>query len=339
MRNLAILGDLHFAIQNGNNNYNYWFEKFLSETFFPYLQENDIKTIFQTGDQFHHRKHTSHYSLYECKRYFYDKMREYNINYISLIGNHDTVHKNEIKTNSPKILLREYDFKIIDEPCEIEIYDNKICVIPWICKDNCEQSLDLINNTNALICFGHFEISGFSMYKGIKSKEGLSVSLFDKFSYVFSGHYHYRSIQNNIHYVGTPWQLTWNDFGDVKGFHIFDLKKHRLHFIENPNKLFHKINYPNEYDISLLKNSNVIIYTDDKDDINFQQYVDTINEIGPNDIVIEETIKEIDNEMELGDDTPSTIRNYVDHINLKLDKNKMKLMLLELYEEALLVEL
>jgi DNA repair exonuclease SbcCD nuclease subunit len=335
---IVILGDLHFGIQNGAKHFNYWFEKFLNDTFFPYLVTNNIKYVVQVGDAFHHRKQTSHHALYECKRYFFDRLQELGVIYYGLIGNHDTVHKNEIKTNSPKILLREYKFNIIDEPMEIDIEGIKLCMLPWICKDNSEDTIKLISTTTSDICFGHFEISGFSMYRGIKNKEGLQVSLFDKFEYVFSGHFHYRSQSNNIYYVGTPWQLTWNDFGEVKGFHTFDLSSRKLEFVENPYKMFHKIYYGEEYDISNIKNSYVRILVKERDS-EFESYITKISDMSPVDYIIEDQMDYIEQEVDINDDTPTIIKSYIDSSHMKkLNVDTMKSMMMNLYEEALAVE-
>ena len=103
--------------------------------------------------------------------------------------------------------------------------------------------MDTLKLTEATICMGHFEIEGFQMYRGAPSHDGLEPKMFDKFDMVFSGHYHHKSSRKNIHYLGNPYELTWQDYDDPRGCHIFDLKTHELEFIQNPNRMFIKIVY------------------------------------------------------------------------------------------------
>ena len=98
--------------------------------------------------------------------------------------------------------------------------------------------LIMVAPTNAEIApvevvFGHFEIAGFTMHRGMTSEEGLSRDLFRKFEFTFSGHYHHKSDANDIYYLGNPYQLTWQDYGDPRGFHLFDIDSKELTFIQN----------------------------------------------------------------------------------------------------------
>jgi len=58
MNKIALLGDTHFTFKNGDKNFNNYFEKFYTNIFFSYLKENNITTVFQSGDIFDNRKHT-----------------------------------------------------------------------------------------------------------------------------------------------------------------------------------------------------------------------------------------------------------------------------------------
>ena len=60
---------------------------------------------------------------------------------------------------------------------------------------------------------------------------------------VFSGHYHHKSDDGHVYYLGNPYELTWNDYKDPRGFHLFDLESRELEFIVNPYTLFERIEY------------------------------------------------------------------------------------------------
>ena len=69
-------------------------------------------------------------------------------------------------------------------------------------------------------------------------------SVFDKFDQVFSGHFHTRIYSNgNIHYLGNPYEMFWNDVNDPEDLHslIQILVEHTPG--NNPYKLFHNVYY------------------------------------------------------------------------------------------------
>jgi DNA repair exonuclease SbcCD nuclease subunit len=157
---------------------------------------------------------------------FFDKLAELNIKVHMIAGNHDTYFKNTNDVNSVDLLLNEYtNLDIIDSPKTIYVDNTPICMVPWIAPDNYQQSIDEINNTEAIVCMGHFEIAGFAMQRGFPSHDGLNRDIFKRVDMVFSGHYHHRHHQDNIWYLGNPYELTWADCEDTRGFHFFDTDK------------------------------------------------------------------------------------------------------------------
>lgn len=81
------------------------------------------------------------------------------------------------------------------------------------------------------------------MNPGHVSTHGMDSNLLSRFDKVISGHYHTESIKGKFHYVRIPYELTWSDYGDPKGFHILDLDTLEVETIDNPNTLHHKIYY------------------------------------------------------------------------------------------------
>ena len=241
---VAIITDQHFGARNDSIAFLDFFQKFYDNTFFPTLVANNISTVLVLGDTFDRRKYVNFYALQRAKEMFFDRLAESGITVHMLAGNHDTYFKNTNDVNSPDLLLKEYsNINVIDEPTTITVDGTDICMMPWICPDNYQVSLDMLKNTNAEICMGHFEISGFAMYRGMQSNEGLEKNLFDKFDLVFSGHYHHRSDDGHIFYLGNPYELTWQDYNDPRGFHLFDFSTRGLEFIHNPYTMFSRVEY------------------------------------------------------------------------------------------------
>ncbi len=352
---VCILGDTHFLVRNGSKSFNAYFERFYENTFFPYLLNNNIKTIIQMGDLFDNRKSVHLQGLSECKRYFFDKLKDYAIELITLVGNHDSHYKDTISINSQNLLLGEYsNIKIIDKPVNFELSCGvEVCFLPWICKENYNQSMEVINESRSHFCFGHLELSNFAMHKGIVSEEGMSPELFEKFEFSFTGHFHHRSNRGNIYYLGTPYELTWHDNLDPKGFHIFDFNSRELEFIQNPFRMFNKIYYDdllNEEEIKenlsdnyyeKFSNSYIKLIVKNKENLFlFDNFVDKLYQINPLDLVIIEEVSEVLSE-ELSDideteDTITILSKYIENLKTKdLDQNKIKCILHNLYNEAL----
>ena len=143
---IAILGDTHFGMRGDSIAFHNHYREFYTKTFFPYLVQNGITTIFQLGDLFDRRKYISFQSLALCRRYFFDQLVKHNIQCHTLLGNHDIFFKNTLEVNSPDLLLRDYKDHVIlyDKPTEWMDID----IIPWICKDNELEIADFIKRSD-----------------------------------------------------------------------------------------------------------------------------------------------------------------------------------------------
>jgi len=343
---VAIITDQHFGARNDSIAFLDFFQKFYDDTFFPSLDAAGINTVLILGDTFDRRKYVNFYALDRAKKMFFDKLEERGIRVHMLAGNHDTYYKNTNDVNSPDLLLREYNnIDVIDSPETIVIDGTSICMMPWICPENYQESLDEMKNTKAEICMGHFEIAGFAMHRGMESHEGLSKEIFDKFDMVFSGHYHHRSDDGHIYYLGNPYELTWQDFKDTRGFHLFDLERRELEFISNPNTMFERVEYddkdcdPIDLDLIDLSGKYVKLVVINKTDYyKFDKFIQKLYNKGCYEIKIIEDFSEfeegqINEEINL-EDTVSVLSNYVDSIETDVDKEQIKTFMRTLYTEA-----
>ena len=355
---VCILGDCHFLVRNGSKSFNNYFEQFYSNIFFPYLINNNIKTVLQLGDIMDNRKNAHLQGLSECKKYFFDKLQEYEIELYTIVGNHDSFYRDTISVNSQNLLLKEYSNIIsIENPQYLQLGPNANALfLPWICKDNYEESMKKIDESSSDICFGHLELRDFAMYKGFICDEGMDWKLFERFEFVFSGHYHHRSHRGNVYYLGTPYELTWQDDSDPKGFHIFDFETRSLDFIQNPYKMFNKIFYDDLLNEDVIKDqiehskletysgSYIKVIVKNKENpYLFDLFIDALYKINPIDLVIIEDMADVLNE-EINDideteDTLTILSRYIDNVKTKdLDSNKLKNMLSSLYNEAMSLE-
>jgi DNA repair exonuclease SbcCD nuclease subunit len=346
----AIITDQHFGARNDSIAFLDFFQKFYDNTFFPTLDEHNISHVLILGDTFDRRKYVNFYALQRAKEMFFDKLHSRGISVFMLAGNHDTYYKNTNNVNSPDLLLKEYsNITVIDSPKTITVDGIDICMMPWICPDNYQESIDHMKNTKADLCMGHFEISGFAMYRGAESHEGLSKETFDKFDMVFSGHYHHKSDDGHIYYLGNPYELTWQDFNDPRGFHLFDVNTRELEFVRNPYTMFSRIEYddkgkdPIDLDAYDLKDCYVkLIVVNKTDYYKFDKFIQKLYSKAAHDIKVVENLSEFEDgevseEINL-EDTLSVLANYVDSIETEVDKEQVKTYLRTLYTEAVNIE-
>jgi len=348
MNKIAMITDLHFGARNDSPQFLDFYEKFYENVFFPKLKEEGINSVFILGDVFDRRKYINFNSLKRSKDMFFKKLWEKHINTYIIVGNHDTYFKNTNDINSLNLLLGEYDnIAVFDKPVTINLRGVDICVIPWICTDNYQSALDEINTSKASICMGHFEIAGFQLYRGHPCEEGLSRDICRRYSYTFSGHYHHTSSADDIHYLGNPYQLTWQDYGDDRGFHIFDLDDVTLDFYPNPYVIFHKVYYndkngdipevKDEYKDSFVK----VVVVNKNNPYKSDKFINDLNAINPLDLSIIEDYSVLsegidDDIIDQAEDTLSILNKYVENVNKDdIDVNRLKTIFRELYIEAL----
>lgn len=351
---IAILGDSHFGMRGDSLDFHRYIEKFYTNVFFPYLIENKINRVYQLGDLFDRRKFINFNSLHLCRRYFFDKLRDNNIQLITLLGNHDITYKNTLEVNSSQLLLNEYDnVNVIDRPITETLDGVSIDIIPWICDENEDQVFRFVSDSHSQICFGHFEIDGFEMDRGNVFHGGIDRNELKKYDVVLSGHFHHKSDDGHVYYVGTPSEMTWSDYNDPRGFHIFDTNTREMEFIQNPYRMFHKITYDDgntdfehwkNYDYSQYADCYVkLISVNKQNPYLFDNVVDNLYKSGIADLsIVEDFTEEVIEDEDIVDqaeDTITILSRYIDGLTLDVESDKLKKIMREVYIEALNTEI
>lgn len=349
--NWALITDQHFGCRNDNKIFHKLFRKFYTEVFIPYLKENGIKTLFVLGDFFDRRKFINFETLKLSREIFFDPLKELGIEVHAIVGNHDVMYRNTNRVNSMELLVSEHHYdnvKVYSEPTTVTVDDVKVLMLPWINSENYSRSIDAIKNSDARFVFSHLEMKGFEYHRGMVSDRGhCDADLLARYEFVFSGHYHHRSSNGNIHYLGTPYEMTWIDYNDPKGFHIFDSEN--LTFIENPEKVFIRLVYndinPKQIESEMEQLGSFqdkflkVVIRRKEHPILFERFIDKLAESSPADIsIIDETnsVRTLDEALENPpQDTLEVIKNFV-YNELETDLSKEKLMrkLQEIYTIA-----
>ena len=340
---VAIITDQHFGFKKGSKLYLEYFQKFYDEVFFPTIEKMGITTVLDLGDTFDNRKGVDLYSLEWAKRNYFSRLASNKVSVISIVGNHTAYYKNTNEINTIDLLLREYDnITILSECKELEVGGLPILFIPWINQENSAKTYKMIKESKAKVAMGHLELNGFVATHGHTMEHGADFDCYNKFKQVFSGHYHTRSNNGKIYYLGNPYEMFWNDVNDKRGFHIYDTETLKLKTINNPNALYKIINYNDtprqlfkfsEYNGKIVK----VIVRQKSSEKEYDMFMDALFKANPVDVkVIERTDDLIfgGEIVEQTEDTMTLLDKYVDDLETNLNKSKIKGLIKEIYQQA-----
>jgi len=343
---VAIITDQHFGARKNSKLFHDYFLKFYDDIFFPYLEEHGISVVVDMGDTFDSRKGIDFSALSWAKDNYYDRLERMGISVHTIVGNHTAYYKNTNNVNAVDLLLREYDkVAVYSEPTEVKLDNLKVLFIPWINQENEAKTLKLIEKTNCKCAMGHLELQGFRVNRQIVMEHGMECSIFDKFSNVFSGHYHTRSTNGKVHYLGNPYEIYWTDVGDKRGFTIFDTETQEFFSVDNPHRIFYNIYYEDTdyqtFDAREYANKIVKVVVRKKSDTKkFEKFIDKLYAIGVAELKVTENFEfggwyqQEDFDPLESEDTLSILNRYIEEAEISLDKSMIQKIMQEIYQEA-----
>lgn len=354
---LVNVGDCHFGVRSGDQNFLDFQKGWFDNVLLPYCLANRIDTIIQSGDWFDVRSHMKINVMHEMIHWLPKTLHKHGIRRLVIfVGNHDIYYRDNNDLTGLDLL------SLIGEAHNIEITIVKDSVwnttfggksfafCPWINKNNQERLLKEIDETDADYLYGHFDMVGMPMYRGVLADHGLDPDSFNKFKRVISGHYHTVSNYKNIQYLGTPIHLTWMDYpdGTERGFWILDTEDDSFELIRNEEHMtmFAEIKYdPKEtYDDLYFSNyaGNLVkVYvTENTDEKHFKKFTGLLSKAQFLDYKIVDTTKVIIERATISEDalktsTLSSITEYIEKQEELSDKDAVKEIAKSIYLEAM----
>jgi len=355
---VAIITDSHFGVRSDSPSMYGMMQKFYERVFFPTLDAHGITRVLHGGDYGDRRKFINFATARFIEDTYRTPLRTRGIREDVIVGNHDCFLRDSTEINSVQELYRhDASLHIYTHPTEIDVDGCGILLLPWICGNNRDVSMHAIQTSTAAVVLGHLELSGFQMHRGMINTEGLSPNLFDRFSVVMSGHFHHRSSAAPIQYLGAPYAMTWADFRDPRGFHLFDTDTHALTFIENPYTAFARLLYddldqPADYVHNLI--SSILEPTSTFHDAyvkvivknktrpyDFDLILDALSKVNTQDVLI---VDDIVNTLPSDDTAPASsdvdtltlMNDYVEGLTTSCDKAELQAYLRTLYHDAMM---
>ena len=166
-----------------------------------------------------------------------------------------------------------------------------------------------------------------------------------------SGHFHHKSDDGTVYYLGNPYEITWSDYKDTRGFHIFDTETRELEHIQNPYRMFHKVFYDDseetfesltgkdysEYEGTYVK----LVVQKKTNPFWFDSVMDKLYAANVSDLVVVENFSDFDvsdeDIIDEAQDTLTILSKYVNTLNVE-NKTELDGLMRSLYNEALTVE-
>lgn len=244
---IAIITDTHCGARGSSSIFRAYMQYWYETEFFTGLKEKGVKTILHLGDFFDNRNSISVMDIDWVVNWFAPQLVAGGHEFIVILGNHDVAFKNTNKVHSLSVLkaAAPNNVTVIEEPTYKIIDGQQYALVPWINASNYDGTMTFLaelDDREHVIVAGHFEFEGFKHYaNSAPADHGLATDAFKDFEEVWSGHYHHKSKIGNVRYMGSAFHLNWQDYGDARGFHLFNPGD--LQFVENELCMFTQVGF------------------------------------------------------------------------------------------------
>lgn len=285
---------------------------------------NNIDTIVSAGDFFHTkaRAYAPHViqALLRVKDIYKAGLKHY-----MLIGNHDMVAPNTTM-NSILFVFSDYA-KIVPDYYFVDYENTRLHFLSYT-NTVFENFILAEGKKNILIT--HLDVIGFTMSNGFRAKSGFTKEDFKDFDLVISGHYHRHQAQDNIVYIGSPYQTNFGEANQPHGFLTLDVDDATWEFHESnkaPKYQTYTVETMEELDNLEIENNFVKIKLATYD-LQKSKLKDALFEKGAIsvDIIPPEDLKEIEKyyDQSLGEEPVEIAAAYLNSLNnIQLEKEKL----------------
>ncbi len=214
-KKVACFTDIHFGLRNDSRQHNIDCEEFIY-WFIDEAKQFGAETCIFLGDWHHNRARinasTLLYSISNIER-----LSKAFDNFYFITGNHDLYYRDKREVNSMEFGRMLDNVNIISE----RLIEGDVAIIPWLVGKEWKK----LKNIKCKYMFGHFELPKFKMNQMVEMPDigELQVDDLAGNEYVFSGHFHKRQIQGNVHYIGNAFPHNFADvWDDARGMMMLE---------------------------------------------------------------------------------------------------------------------
>lgn len=216
MSRMLLFSDLHLRAESMS---------VVREVFTQLLKEahkNGAGTIGFLGD-FYHLRYAVPVEVQNMVATWLEEIHGSGLQIILLPGNHDQV--DEMGTNALEVFDGWPHVTVHTEPC----LDEWGAWLPYRKPSFVPQILDDLRKARSTPqpLFAHLGVSGAMMNNLKADNHGISSGQFEGFERVMLGHYHKQQDLGGglIHYIGSPYQTRADEWGQAKGFALWDAQE------------------------------------------------------------------------------------------------------------------
>ena len=201
-----VFTDIHYGLKSNSHQHlkdcNNFVDWFVEEA-----KVRGAETCFFLGDWHHHRASINVATMNASWR----DLKKLNDNFEKvyfITGNHDLYYRDKRELNSFEFARDLPNFVLVDSIFE----EGNVSIIPWIVGNEYKK----VAKIKSKYMFGHFELPFFKMNAMIEMPDhgGINASMLRNPDYVFTGHFHKRQYDQNIHYIGNAFPHNYADAGD-----------------------------------------------------------------------------------------------------------------------------
>jgi DNA repair exonuclease SbcCD nuclease subunit len=188
-------------------------------------------TILNGGDTFNTRGliRTSCFDLFYKKC---EQMHSKGFKKIIIVGNHDQEDKAG-DTHPMRVFTKWKGWHVVDKPVELPEYPKSI-FFPYMSVGAIGAFFDSDESGSqwkGFDAFVHWGVRGAKRNDYNVDSDGVPTEWLKRFRAVYSGHYHYRSVYQNVQYIGSPMQQNFGEMGQDKGLLLLDQKSGKSSFL------------------------------------------------------------------------------------------------------------
>jgi DNA repair exonuclease SbcCD nuclease subunit len=202
----AIFTDLHLGMKSNSAIHNQDCERYI-DWFIDLVKSRQCDIILFLGD-YHHNRNSLNIQTMDYSLKCLEKLDNTGIRTIFLLGNHDLYHKDKRSLSSIRYINKFKNIQLVND----RYSEGDVCFVPWLIGEE-HKSIRKIKDRYVM---GHFELPRFLMNAMVAMPDHgeLSKDDFNHVERVFTGHFHKRQTQNNIHYIGNCFPHNFSDAWD-----------------------------------------------------------------------------------------------------------------------------
>lgn len=223
MARIWFIADTHFGVRNDSQQWvdiqrSYFFDWFFPK-FAPMVGPDDV--LVHAGDSNDNRRAVGIPAYDLCCDVFERASTVFSRTYV-LVGNHDIWEQDDTRVNSVRHLGWLPRVEVVREPRRVTVGSTELLLMPW--RKDADDSRRCVRDMGAgcayLVC--HTDVMNVRFNRNTIVSHGPGLDDFTGFRRVYGGHIHYAQRLGNVTILGSPYEMTRADVGNLKGVIALD---------------------------------------------------------------------------------------------------------------------